>query len=86
MTELGRSRDRAGTVVAFDASSGLGSVEADDGQGHDFHCIEIADGSREIAVGTAVNFDLLAKFGRYEAANIRPQAPAPGAEPAERRS
>ena len=32
-----------------------------------FHCIAIADGSRTIAVGTAVKFDLLPKLGRYEA-------------------
>jgi hypothetical protein len=39
---------------------------------HPFHCIEIADGSRAIDIGTEVSFDLLAKFGRWEAANIRP--------------
>ena len=42
-----------------------------DGTGYPFHCIEIADGSRDIAVGTAVDFALLPKLGRYEAADIR---------------
>ena len=60
-----------GTVVAFDAEVGLGDVEAA-GERYQFHCIEITDGSRDIAVGTEVTFDLLCKFGRYEAANITP--------------
>ncbi len=60
-----------GTVVAFDAAVGWGTILTTDGAEHGFHCIEIADGSRSIAVGAAVSFDLLAKFGRYEAANIR---------------
>ena len=60
-----------GTVTAFDESVGLGTITSEDGSEHLFHCIEIADGSRSIAVGAAVLFDLLAKFGRYEAAHIR---------------
>jgi cold shock CspA family protein len=60
-----------GTVTAFDESVGLGTITSEGGAEHAFHCIEIADGSRTIAVGTTVSFDLLAKFGRYEAASIR---------------
>ena len=60
-----------GTVTAFYESVGLGTITSEDGSEHLFHCIEIADGSRSIAVGAAVLFDLLAKFGRYEAAHIR---------------
>jgi cold shock CspA family protein len=71
VTELARGRGRTGRVVAFDAAVGLGDVESSTGERHVFHCIEIADGSREIIVGTEVSFDLLNKFGRYEAANIR---------------
>ena len=71
MTELARGRGRTGRVVAFDAAVGLGDVESSTGERHAFHCIEIADGSREIIVGTEGSFDLLNKFGRYEAANIR---------------
>jgi cold shock CspA family protein len=62
-----------GAVVEFDSQVGLGVVESDDGKRFSFHCIEIADGTREIAIGTAVTFALLAKLGRYEAADIRPR-------------
>lgn len=71
MTELARERDLTGTVVEFDAVVGLGTVETEAGDRHPFHCIEIADGSREIPMGASVSFDLLAKFGCFEAANIR---------------
>lgn len=71
MTELARGRQLTGTVTAFDAASGLGSISSADAGDHLFHCIEIADGTRQIAVGAQVSFDLLAKLGRYEAANIR---------------
>ena len=72
MTELERGTLRRGVVTAFDEESGLGLVINHDGIEHHFHCIEIADGSRTIDIGTEVSFDLLAKFGRWEAANIRP--------------
>jgi cold shock CspA family protein len=62
----------AGTVASFDEPAGLGTVVGGGGAVHPFHCIEIADGSRTIAVGVDVRFDLLAKLGRWEAANIRP--------------
>jgi cold shock CspA family protein len=58
-----------GTVAEFDADVGLGVVETD-GVRYPFHCIEIADGSRAIAVGTDVTFEVLCKLGRYEAASI----------------
>jgi CspA family cold shock protein len=35
-----------------------------------FHCVEIADGTRSIGVGTRVRFEVVAKLGRYEAARI----------------
>jgi CspA family cold shock protein len=59
-----------GTVTAFDAAVGLGEVRRDDGVRFPFHCIEIADGSRDIATDVAVEFTLLCKLGRYEAAGI----------------
>lgn len=62
----------AGTVVAFDRQVGLGEVATADGATFPFHCIEIADGSRDIAVGAAVTFGLLCKLGTYEAARITP--------------
>ena len=36
-----------------------------------FHCVEIADGTRTIEVGAAVEFDLLLKLGADEAADLR---------------
>ena len=57
--------------MEFDADVGLGAIETEAGERHMFHCIEIADGSRDIATRTTVSFDLLAKLGRHEAANIR---------------
>ncbi len=60
----------AGRVVAFDEAAGLGEVEREDGVRFPFHCIEIADGTRTIAVGAAVTFELLCKLGRYEASQI----------------
>ena len=59
----------SGTVADFDAAVGLGVIEAG-GVRYPFHCIEIADGSRDIAVGTEVTFEVLCKLGRYEAASI----------------
>ncbi|MEP1126143.1 MAG: hypothetical protein ABJH68_19860 [Ilumatobacter sp.] len=73
MTELARGRGRGATgrVVSFDAAVGLGEVESSTGERYLFHCIEIADGTRDVAVGVEVEFDLLHKFGRAEASNIR---------------
>ena len=63
----------AGTVVEFDAERGLGRIDADDGRSFPFHCTQISDGTRSIAVGALVWFDLLAKLGRYEATAISPR-------------
>ena len=75
MAELDRSHKPAGALTGavreFDAVVGLGVISRPDGETHAFHVIEIADGTRTVEVGTEVSFDLLAKFGRYEAANIR---------------
>jgi cold shock CspA family protein len=71
VTELERGAARRGIVTAFDESTGLGTIAGDDGVDRAFHCIEIADGSRSVEVGAAVSFELLAKFGRWEAATIR---------------
>lgn len=65
-----------GYVTAFDEHTGLGVVTgADDGVEYRFHCVEIADGTRTIDVGTEVEFDMLRKLGRVESNLIRP-APA----------
>jgi CspA family cold shock protein len=57
-------------VTSFDEAAGLGTVTAYDGVEYPFHCIEIADGSRTVAAGTVVVFDLLPKLGRWEAAAL----------------
>ena len=59
-----------GSVVAFDREVGLGTLRDDTGGEWPFHCIEIADGTRDIEVGVAVTFGLVAKLGRYEAAQV----------------
>jgi cold shock CspA family protein len=59
-----------GTVTAFDREVGLGEITSDDGWIVPFHCIVIADGSRDIPVGVGVEFDLMCKLGRYEAAYV----------------
>ncbi|MEY4605721.1 MAG: hypothetical protein ACO3S5_10970 [Ilumatobacteraceae bacterium] len=59
-----------GVVASFDADVGLGVIIDDDGRRWPFHCIEIADGTRQVAVGTAVRFRSIARLGRYEAAGV----------------
>jgi cold shock CspA family protein len=62
---------RQGTVRTFDERRGLGEIEADDRAKFPFHCTAIADGSRRIAPGTHVEFDVVAGLpGRWEAAAI----------------
>ncbi len=60
-----------GQVSEFDEQSGLGVIITPDGV-FPFHCVEIADGTRTIDVGIAVDFEPLRKLGRVEAAAIRP--------------
>ncbi|HWC69214.1 MAG TPA: hypothetical protein VG478_14190 [Acidimicrobiales bacterium] len=59
-----------GSVTEFDDAAGLGTIVAEDGTAFPFQCTEIADGTRTIAVGTAVSFAVLPKLGRWEAARI----------------
>ena len=72
MTELAHGTGHRGVVRTFDEAAGLGVIEGADGREYAFHCIEIADGTRTIEPGVEVAFDRLAKFGRWEAANVRP--------------
>jgi len=65
-----RSSRRRGVVVEFDAHIGLGVVESQ-GERFAFHCVEIADGSREVAVGESVEFEVREKFARPEAFGLR---------------
>ena len=61
-----------GSVSAFDERRGLGEITADDATVYPFHCTVIADGTRTIAVGTRVEFEIVPGLGRWEAAAIKP--------------
>ena len=66
--------EQTGTVTEFDAARGWGTVTGDDGARAEFHCTQIADGSRSIAVGTTVRYRLEpGHLGRWEAAAITPE-------------
>jgi len=63
---------KRGEVVDFDERVGWGRVRAEDGREYPFHCTAIADGSRTIAVGTVVDYRVVAgHLGRWEAADLR---------------
>jgi cold shock CspA family protein len=71
VTELAHGTAHRGVVTAYDDAVGLGVVTTADGAEFAFHCIEIANGTRSIDVGTAVSFEPLAKLGRWEASAVR---------------
>ena len=61
-----------GVVTNFDDARGDGTVR--DGEGRDYyvHCVDIGDGSRTIAVGTAVAFvPQVGHLGRVEASDVQ---------------
>ena len=63
----------SGEVSAFSEHRGLGEITADDATVYPFHCTRIADGSRVIAVGTRVQFEIVpGPLGRWEASGIMP--------------
>ncbi len=60
-------------MTAFDDDAGLGAITRDDGEAFAFHCTAITDGTRTIATGTAVEFEVKpAVNGRYEATAVTP--------------
>jgi cold shock CspA family protein len=60
-----------GKVERFDKDVGLGEVLAADARLYPFHCTEIADGSRDIAVGAEVSFVVAPGHrGRWEARHL----------------
>jgi cold shock CspA family protein len=61
-----------GEVRSFDAPRGVGVVVDDAGTEYPFHCTAIADGTREIAPGTRVKFEVTPGLGRWEAAALEP--------------
>ncbi len=65
-----------GNVGSFDEESGLGQVIGEGGGVYPFHCTQISDGSRTVAVGTAVDFCTGAgHLGRWEARGVTPPRP-----------
>jgi cold shock protein len=63
----------SGRVAAFDDHRGRGEVEVG-GLTYPFHCTAIADGSRRVAEGADVEFELvIGPLGALEAAAIRPR-------------
>jgi cold shock CspA family protein len=67
---------RHGTVRTFDERRGVGEIEADDdGGAFPFHATAIGGGTRQIATGTPVEFDVVVGLpGRWEAAAIEKRA------------
>jgi cold shock CspA family protein len=62
-----------GTVAEFDEARGYGTVRSSEGRDLFFHCTQIADGTRTIPVGVAVEFEVVPGHnGRWEATAIRP--------------
>lgn len=60
-----------GRVAAYDDAAGYGSVTHDETEWF-FHCSAIADGSRTVSVGAAVDFVLVPGHrGRMEARDVR---------------
>jgi cold shock CspA family protein len=59
-----------GIVREFDDPAGMGWIAGHDGTDRFFHCTQIADGTRTIAVGAPVAYELLPYLGRYEATAI----------------
>ena len=60
-----------GVIADFDDAKGLGRVLGDDGIDRFFHCTAITDGTRTIAVGTDVSFEIVAgRRGQWEAVAV----------------
>jgi cold shock CspA family protein len=64
----------SGEVTDFDEQVGLGTVAGVDGRSWLFHCTQIADGTRRIAVGARVSFEVVpGRLGAWEAGGLRPE-------------
>ena len=63
-----------GTIESFDRDRGLGYILVSD-EKLIFHCVEIVDGSRDIAVDTPVSFIVVTRFDIREASQIKPLSP-----------
>ena len=70
---------KRGKVERFDEDVGLGAVRAEEGELYPFHCTALVDGSRTVAVGAEVEFEVVAGHrGTWEARGLE-QARASGA-------
>jgi cold shock CspA family protein len=66
-------RRDTGTVSEFDDAAGYGTITDSVGARWFFHCTAIADGTRTIAPGATVAFEVVpGRLGRWEAADVRP--------------
>jgi cold shock CspA family protein len=73
---------KIGVVTEFDERRGTGTVRADDGTSYWFHGTALADGTRDVAVGTRVVFSVAAGHGgRYEARAVTTVPPGDPARP-----
>jgi cold shock CspA family protein len=62
-----------GKVVEFDEHAGLGALEPPEGGRVSFHCTQIANGSRRVAVGTKVCYEVVpGNLGVWEAGLLEP--------------
>ena len=65
----------SGVVTSFDEHVGLGLITANDGTEYPFHCTQIANGTRTIALGAAVTFTI--EKNRPKGPEAYALAPAP---------
>ena len=59
-----------GVVETFDHHEGLGWIADEVGTRYLFHCAELTDGTRDVAVGSPVTFESVVRFGHLEATLI----------------
>jgi cold shock CspA family protein len=64
--------ESTGSVESFDEHRGTGVVIDASGRRYPFHCTAIADGTRAIAPGTRVHFEIAPALGRWEATALVP--------------
>jgi cold shock CspA family protein len=60
-----------GVVTVWDEHGGYGTIRAEDGAEHPFHCTQLVDGTRTTEVGRRVTFEVVpGRLGRWEATKI----------------
>jgi cold shock CspA family protein len=67
-----RFANLTGTIASFDDRAGWGTLRTDDGVEMFFHCTQIADGTRTIPIGVAVEaVSAPIGLGTWEAVEVR---------------